>query len=70
MTKEEFNIKYKRLRRQLNERSKKVELNQKSFPYFENKRLEFQDFIDEALKTDWFIRPKETTLIYKLYHDS
>lgn len=69
MTQEEFKNELKRLMRQLQQRAKKVELRQRKLPYFENKRQEFVKFIDEALKTDWFVMPKETTIIYKLYHN-
>ena len=69
MTHEEFQITWKRLRRQLNQRADKVNRKVRPYQYFENKRLEFVEFINEALKTDWFEMPKETTTIYKLYHN-
>jgi hypothetical protein len=69
MTREEYQSKWKRLRRQLYERAQKVNNKTRPYSYYENKRLEFVAFIDEAKKTDWFIMPKETTLIYNLYHN-
>lgn len=71
MTRDEFNTKRKRLSRQLGERWRKVNINHtRPQKYFENKRLEFVAFIDEVLKTDWFIMPKPGTNIYNLYHNT
>lgn len=69
MTKEEFKAGRKRLQRQLGERGRTVNKRLRPYQHWENKRLEFVAFIDEALKTSWFIMPKETTIIYKLYHN-
>jgi hypothetical protein len=69
MTKDEFTTIRKRLQRQLSERANTVNKKLKPYQHWENKRLEFVDFIDKALKTEWFIMPKETTVIYKLYHN-
>lgn len=70
MTQDEWNIKRKRLFRQLNERLLKVERKQRPYSYYENKRLEFVSLIDDALKTDWFKMPKETSIIFKIYNNN
>jgi hypothetical protein len=69
MDKEEFKAKLRRLYRQLGERAIKVNNMQRPSSYYENKRVEFAEFIDEAKKETWFEMPGETTIIYKLYNN-
>lgn len=69
MNREEFNARRRRLHRQLSERALKVQNFQRPPSYFENKRLEFVELIDEAKKEDWFEMPGETTLIYQIYNN-
>ena len=69
MTKDEFKSTLRRLQRQLGERGRTVEQNKRPFQHYENKRLEFVRFIDEALKSDWFVMPKKTSIIYKIYNN-
>ena len=67
--KDNFKPTFKRLMRQLNERAVKVYNRQKPASYFENKRLEFVEFIDECMSQGCFIMPKEGTRIWRIYNN-
>lgn len=69
MTKDEFKKHKAKLLRQLQERQWSVDKGLRKPQHVENKRLEFVALINEALKTDWFVMPKETSLIYRIYHN-
>ena len=69
MTREEFQVTWKRLRRQLQQRAEKVNNKQKPYSYYQNKRIEFVTFINKAKETEWFVMPNEGCLIWNLYYD-
>lgn len=69
MTREEFKPTFKRLMRQLSERSSKVENKQRPDSYYQSKRTEFVSLIDNAIKQGWFVMPKKGTRIWNTYYD-
>lgn len=68
MTKE-FQKEFKRITRQLSQRQLAVEKGVRPDNYYQNKRNEFIELIDNAIKSGWFIMPKEGTRIHSIYYD-
>ena len=69
ITQDNFKQLFKRLMRQLSERTLKVENKQKSNNYYQNKRTEFKRLIDTAIKQGWFTMPTKESRIWKIYYD-
>jgi hypothetical protein len=67
--KSSFKLNFKRILRQLDERSIKVSNGQRPKSYYQYKRNEFIELIDSAIKQGWFIMPKSSTRIWKIYHN-
>jgi len=65
----DFKKNFKRLLRQLNERSIKVKNKQKPDKYYQNKRQEFIKLIDSVIEDGWFTMPPKSTRIWKIYYD-
>ena len=69
ITVEQYNVAFKRIMRQLQERNQKVINGQAKENYYQNKRKEFVALIDRATSAGWFSMPNENTRIYKIYHN-
>lgn len=69
ITQSEFKPLFKRIIRQLDERLRKVMLNQKPEAYYQNKRKEFVALIDKATASGWFTKPERGTRLYNIYHE-
>jgi len=59
----------KRLLRQLQQRATTVDKGLRKEQYYQNKRQEFVEFINDLIVNHGFIMTGETTRIYKIYHD-
>ena len=65
----EFKKQFKRLRRQLSERGRCVDLKQRKFQYYENKRVELVEFMNKGVELNLFKIPTNPNMIlYKIYY--
>ena len=69
MDKVEFKKEFKRITRQLSECQYAVEKRMRPDSYYQNKRKEFIDLIDNVIKSGWFKMPKKGTRIHSIYYD-
>ncbi len=66
----EFKKQFKRLRRQLSERGRCVDLKQRKFQYYENKRVELVEFMNKGVELNLFKIPTNPNMIlYKIYYN-
>ena len=70
VTKENFKQYFKRIMRQLDERIRKVNNNQRPISHYMNKRKEFVALIDKVIEQGWFEMPPKGRRIWRIYYDS